>query len=337
MHLDFIGRPEKHSEVEVLRFTRVLFGLMPSPFLLGGVIECHLETWESRMSNLFAELRQSMYVDDLISRKPTVPGAKKMKDGTKRIFQDAKFTLHKWHSNVAELEESERGVDDEGTFAKQQLSQTKAKTGSLLGLSWDKHGDQISVAMPQDDAVASKRTFLRNLARIYDPLSLVAPVTIKGTFIYRDVCNVKVAWDAPLPPPLASQWARWKKELPAEVMVTRVLTCAQEQIERIELHGFGDASKNGVCATLHAVVRQSSGVRQGLVTEKARLAKQGLTNLRLELVSAHMATNLITNVEKALEGFPFKRCYGWLDGSVALHWIKGGGEYKQFVANRADR
>ena len=31
------------------------------------------------------------------------------------------------------------------------------------------------------------------MARIYDPLCLVAPVTIKGKFIYRDVCNVKVA------------------------------------------------------------------------------------------------------------------------------------------------
>ena len=57
-------------------------------------------------------------------------------------------------------------------------------------------------------------------------------------------------------------------------MLARTLTCAQEQIEEIELHAFGDASKNGVCATVPAVVRQSSGVNQGLVTAKARLAKQ---------------------------------------------------------------
>ena len=36
---------DKHSKkVETLRFTRVLFGLAPSPFLLGGVIQQHLET-----------------------------------------------------------------------------------------------------------------------------------------------------------------------------------------------------------------------------------------------------------------------------------------------------
>ena len=167
--------------------------------------------------------------------------------------------------------------------------------------------------MPQYDAVRSKRTLLRNLARIYDPLGLVAPVTIKGKYIYRDVCNLKVALDAPLPPPLASQWTRWKKELPTKFMVTRALTCAQEQIERIELHAFGYSSKNGLCATVHAVVRQPSGLRQGLVTAKARLAKQGLTIPLLELVSAHMATNLITNVGKALEGFPVNVAMnGWI-------------------------
>ena len=99
-------------------------------------------------------------------------------------------------------------------------------------------------------------------------------------------------------------------------MVTRALTCAQEQIERIELYVFGDASKNGVCAT----ARQPSGVSQGLVTAKARLAKQMLTIPRLELVSAHMATNLIINVEKALEGFPVNDA---MDGWIA-QWLSIG-------------
>lgn len=114
----------------------------------------------------------------------------------------------------------------------------------------------------------------------------------------------------------------------------RALTLQREEIEEIELHGFGDASVNGVSATVYAVVKQRSGVNAGLVAAKARLAKQGLTIPRLELVSAHMATNLIHNVRRALEGFPVKQSFGWLDSTVALHWVKGGGEYKQFVMNR---
>ena len=48
-----------------------------------------------------------------------------------------------------------------------------------------------------------------------------------------------------------------------------------------------------------------------------------------------MAVNLVTNVHKALEGFPLAtdiQC--WLDSTVALHWLHDQGEYRQFVTNR---
>ncbi|XP_068708134.1 uncharacterized protein [Montipora foliosa] len=47
-----------------------------------------------------------------------------------------------------------------------------------------------------------------------------------------------------------------------------------------------------------------------------------------------MAVNLLSNVQDALQGFPITSLYCWLDSSVALYWILGGGDYKQFVANR---
>jgi hypothetical protein len=50
-----------------------------------------------------------------------------------------------------------------------------------------------------------------------------------------------------------------------------------------------------------------------------------------------MAANLVGNVQRALEGFPVTAMQGWLDSTVALHWINGGGEFKQFVANRVGK
>jgi hypothetical protein len=50
-----------------------------------------------------------------------------------------------------------------------------------------------------------------------------------------------------------------------------------------------------------------------------------------------MAANLVSNVERALEGFPVTVMQGWLDSTVALYWINGEGEYKQFVANRISK
>ena len=89
-----------------------------------------------------------------------------------------------------------------------------------------------------------------------------------------------------------------------------------------------------MAAAAYAVVRQPSGDTQGLVAAKSRLSKQGLSIPRTELVSGHMATNLVDNVKTALEGFPVTEVTGWLDSTMALYWIEGKGQYKQFVQNR---
>ena len=90
-------------------------------------------------------------------------------------------------------------------------------------------------------------------------------------------------------------------------------------------------------AAVYAVVTQETQVNQGLVCAKARLTKQGLSIPRKEIVSAHMAVNLLDNVCDALDGFPVSSLVGWLYSSVALHWIRGRGEYKLFVANLVNK
>ena len=50
-----------------------------------------------------------------------------------------------------------------------------------------------------------------------------------------------------------------------------------------------------------------------------------------------MATNLVHNIKDALQGFSVRNAYCWLHSTVALYWIRGSGEYKQFVGNRVRR
>lgn len=320
--------------VRTYRFTRALFGLGPSPFLLGGVIQHHLNTCRPTHPDRVAEIERELYVDDLISGGGTIQEAKQKKATATEMFHQATFHLHKWHSNVTELElteETETG--DDLSYAKQQLG-IKPRECGLLGLKWNKLTDEVGVTIPEEVAQPTKRGILGKVARIYDPLGLIAPITLQGKLLYRDACEEKRAWDAPLSTPLEQQWQKWERSLPQHVTCPRALTSVQEPIEDIKLHAFGDASGKGVAASVYAVVKQSSAINQGLVTAKARLAKQGLTIPRRELVSGHMAVNLLTNVQDALQGFPVTSLHCWLDSSVALHWILGGGDYKQFVANR---
>ena len=47
---------DEMSSLHTLRFTRVLFGLAPSPYLLYGVIESHLDGWSERHLESFVRL-----------------------------------------------------------------------------------------------------------------------------------------------------------------------------------------------------------------------------------------------------------------------------------------
>ena len=99
-----VWRKDPHADnIEELRFTRDLFGLVSSPFLLGGLIlEAH--QWKGKDPKTVAVLRKSLYVDDIITGGNTIQEAQLRKDEVTEILGDATFTLHEWASNAKELE-----------------------------------------------------------------------------------------------------------------------------------------------------------------------------------------------------------------------------------------
>ena len=92
------------NDSAIHRFTRALFGLTSSPFLLGGVIEAHLSNWEEKEPEIVKKIRKELYVDDLISGSITVCKASGVKDKATVVFRDVCFTLHKWHSTAPDHE-----------------------------------------------------------------------------------------------------------------------------------------------------------------------------------------------------------------------------------------
>ena len=119
-----------------------------------------------------------------------------LKENVVEIFDDACFRLHKWHSNVPELdmEESstESATDMEPSYVEQQLNTAaQSKKASILGLPWDCEDDTLSVMFPEKiNEEPTKRGILGKLAKIYDPLGVVSPFTLEGKFVYRNACDL---------------------------------------------------------------------------------------------------------------------------------------------------
>ncbi len=190
---------------------------------------------------------------------------------------------------------------------------------------------------PKSRDEMTKRGVLQTLASIYDPIGIASPVTLQGKVLFRELCDIKLSWDQQLPENFQKRWKQFCENLPTKIETVRSLCRYKEEIESVDLHAFGDASNLGTSACVYVVVRQPSGISQGIIAAKSRLSKKDTTIPRLELVASHMAANLLENVKDSLEDLPVRRATAWSNSKVALHWIRGEGKYKQFVNNRVKK
>ena len=219
--LRFFWQSPDRDVALVYRFSRALFGMTCSPFLLGGVINEHLKLWETRYPELVKEIRDGLYVDDLMTGGETIETVATKRSRAIEIFKDGTFKLHKWHSNVATLE-TENGCnsteEEEISYAKQQLGSSKPDT-KLLGLPWDKSKDTLSVETPRKTPATTKRAALSELAKVYDPLGLISPVTLAAKQLYREMCESKIPWDGELPESIKKRWEKWQDDISTNITV----------------------------------------------------------------------------------------------------------------------
>ena len=66
-------------------------------------------------------------------------------------------------------------------------------------------------AVRNEAAENTKRGILGKLAKMCDPLGLVSPLTLTGKTLYRKACDLKIAWDAPLPSTLLQKWLKYER------------------------------------------------------------------------------------------------------------------------------
>ena len=194
--------------------------------------------------------------------------------------------------------------------------------------------DTIGVDLNIPVKEQSKRGILKHLASIFGPLGLISPVTLTVKDMYREACDLKLSWVEQLTEPLRTKWIKWSENLPQKFAVSRSIPVFKDEILSVDLYVFGKASLKDVSAVLYAVAHQKDGRNQGILAAKSRLLRQTLTVPRLELVAAHMATNLMEKTRSALKKYPVDRCYAWTDSTVVLCCLKTKHRYKEFVINR---
>ena len=90
-------------EIVVLRFTRVVFGVSSSPFLLNATIKHYIKQYKEADPEFVEKFLCLIYVDDLSSRASEVDTAYELYVNSKLRLAEGGFNLRKFVSNCPEL------------------------------------------------------------------------------------------------------------------------------------------------------------------------------------------------------------------------------------------
>ncbi|XP_031331853.1 uncharacterized protein LOC116162378 [Photinus pyralis] len=235
------------------------------------------------------------------------------------------FTLRKWAGNDPDLWKEDQQVPEP-----LEIREDEARTS--LGMRWFPQQDVFRFRVEVRDKSLTKRSIMSDIAKIFDPLGLVSPVTITAKLLIQELWMKSVTWDQEVPEDIAEKWTNFRKEvvLLQELKIPRWI---QHTDEELQLHGFCDAAEKAYGA---AVYTRSKDGEVTLLTSKTKVApiKTKITILKLELCAAVLLARLLEKAATALE-IPNITIYAWSDSTIALAWIKGDpNRWKSFVANR---
>ena len=172
--------PKTSDRPQVFRFTRVTFGIISSPYLLGATVEFHLSQMKSGLADL---LVKGAYVDNFITpifnSKEIANTARKIRE----IFWEGGFNCRQFTSNCRKEVEK---LPEDWREDKEEVS--------LLGVPWKVEEDMYVLRFPVHEGKFTKRTLLSTLASMFDPNGFCAPVLLPAKHVQASLWKEGTDW-----------------------------------------------------------------------------------------------------------------------------------------------
>ena len=223
-----VTAPFSAENLLYLRFVRVPFGVVSSPFLLSASVQKLLEAVGTPLAH---EAIRNSYVDNVLIGCQSSEEAWQAYGKLKEIFGQANMNLREFVSN------------DLGLNAKFPLADRLDKERpKVLGIPWDLASDVIRMEFPVVEMAGklTRRVVLKQLASNFDPLGLIVPALLAAKVFFQKLWESERNWDDRLAEEECEEWRRiveaWKiPPIDLERRIFREGPC--------ELHVFSDASK----------------------------------------------------------------------------------------------
>lgn len=351
-HRDFqriLWRENVNEPIGEYRLTTVTYGTSPAPFLAVAAMQKHADNGMSLFPEACKRIKSDFYIDDLASGCHDIEDALKIQSEITAYMLEGGFPLRKWVSNSKEFLDNIPVEHRDG--APIDFKCNEELSVSTLGSVWfygtDQFGFNVRNVSVVGFAKITKRKIFSEILKTYDPMGLLAPVTIANKLLMQSIWELDVNWDDSLldrqeikAKEIVSQWNKFCEQVPllSNLRVNRWINFSPGCF--VELHGFSDASKKAYAAVVYIKIKTGDSITVNVVASKTRVAPKAksktgeLTLPRLELMGALLLSKLMTTVKRALK-IPIDVTKYYSDANITLAWIKSDpNRWNVFVANR---
>jgi hypothetical protein len=247
------------------------------------------------------------YVDDQVSSIQNEQNAVQLVQDLRNVLQCGGFKLTKFVSNSEIVLKS---VPQEDLIDQQPLDQSFVH--SVLGLKWVVQKDHLCFPclVPDRDSIPTRRLFLSIVAKVYDPLGVVAPAILPGKVVLQQSSSLD--WDE-TDDFLNAKWPIFHELILCVSQFSFSRCFVPSNFSRsvhVSLHGFADASQDGYAAVVYVrQVDNEGSVCVSFVQGKSRVAPKfkgkipQATIPKLELKSAALMAKLVQKVKRCI-GIP---------------------------------
>ena len=341
--LDDPANPDKDDKLKILRFKRVTFGLICSPYLLAATIKHHLSSYKSdadscNLSQLAEEVMENLYVDNIMVGVDEEDHVKSTCDNLQGIFAEAGMHLREFASNAQQAMQ-QLPLDDRLTV----------RTVKILGIRWNLDRDVMVYNLPdfKSSQPVTKRSTLAFVASVFDPLGLISPILLQIRCFISQLWEEESKWDDRISSEKEAEWhsitQSWKNtklEIPRKVLpkaepTNFELAASAAGQTTYQLHAFADASGYGLGTTIYLRTKNDQTIVTNLIFAKSKVKPPKLKNSipRLELQAVLNTAKSLGFVQKQLKTqIQSSRIY--TDSKCVLDWLRSANKNGTYIDNR---
>ncbi|XP_061772193.1 uncharacterized protein LOC133562225 isoform X2 [Nerophis ophidion] len=191
-----------------------VFGNTPSPAVaIYGLRKAIREGAQQHGDDTVRFVERHFYVDDGLVSLPSEGEAIDLLQRTKCSLAESNLRLHKFVSNSEEVTKAFSPQDCAPVVKDLDLSGDFTPTQRSLGLLWEITSDTFTYFASPTNKPFTRRGVLSTVNSVFDPLGMLAPVTIQGRSLLRELTSELADWDTPLPESKKNKWETWKESL----------------------------------------------------------------------------------------------------------------------------